>query len=79
MWSWGGVGGGVMVGAAGGYKQGFAAERKERKGAVALSVRGLYTLSCARTHTLTHTLSFLCVSFRTCQSVDGCVWCVCVW
>lgn len=76
MWSWGG---GWLVGAAGGYKQGFAAERKERKGAVALSVRGLYTLACARTHTLTHTrsVSSASLSERVSQWMVVCGVCVC--
>lgn len=55
-------------------KQGFAAEGKERKGAVALSDRVLYTLTCAHTHSLFP----LCLSPNVSvnQSVD--YFCVCV-
>lgn len=58
-------------------KQGFAAEWTERKGAVALSSRVLYTLTCART--CTHTLFPLCLfpNVSVNQSVDYLCLCVC--
>lgn len=58
-------------------KQGFAAMWTERKGAVALSSRVLYTLTCART--CTHTLFPLCLSPNVSvnQSVDYLCLCVC--
>lgn len=64
-------------GGGGGYKQGFAAERKERKGAVALSVRVLYTLTCAHIHSHMHSVSSVSLSERVSQWMVVCGVCVC--